>query len=117
MKKIISVLILFLLIGCAKPAEEEAPEAEVMPGEEPVIEEEAPEPEPIIVLQKGFITEYEGRNLILVDVSPQETFCRIRVDEETLTITTGTERSALGLTIKVLNATVEPKKTCEVEIR
>ena len=116
MKKIISVLVLLLLIGCAKPVEEEAPEAEVMPEEGPLVEEK-PEPEPVVVLQKGFITEHEGRNLILVDVSPQETFCRIRVDEETLTITTGTERSALGLTIKVLNASLEPKKTCEVEIR
>ncbi|MBW2980297.1 hypothetical protein KY360_02675 [Candidatus Woesearchaeota archaeon] len=116
MKKIISVLILFLLIGCAKPVEEEAPEPEAAAEEEAAVEKE-PEPEPVVVLRKGFITEHEGRNLILVDVSPQETFCRIRVDEETLTITTGTERSALGLTIRVLKASVEPKKTCEVEIR
>lgn len=108
---IISVILCLLLIGCSSSEMEEVEEAVL---EEETVEEEVEEGP--IMLEKGFLFEYAGREIILADVNPQVTYCRIRIDEETLMISIGKARSVYGITIKVLNASIDPKRVCEVEI-
>ena len=117
MKRILlAVILCILLIGCSRerivPAgnETSAPESEIdEPGKEP-------EPEPIRLLEKGILYEYKGKEIILSDVNPQVTYCRARVDDKTLMISIGKERSVYGVSIKVLSASIDPKRVCEVEI-
>lgn len=111
MKKILMLMLLVLLIGCSKP---EIIKEEIVE-EEPVIEQE-PEPDPVILLEKGVLYEHAGKEIILADVNPQITYCRIRVGDETLMISIGRERTAYGVNIKVLNASIEPNRVCKVVI-
>jgi PBP1b-binding outer membrane lipoprotein LpoB len=118
MKRILlAVILCILLIGCSRevivPAGYEESQ-ETTP--EPTEPEKEPEPEPIRFMEKGVLYEFKGKEIVLADVSPQVSYCRIRIGEEVLTITIGSERSTDDISIRVLSASIDPKRVCEVEI-
>lgn len=86
--------------------------------EEPVVvKEEKPEPKPGTVLEIGSAVNYKGREIILTYVNSKETYCMLRVDEESILITKGTERNVNGVMIEVLEPSTTPRETCRVMMR
>jgi hypothetical protein len=118
MKRILlAVILCILLTGCSGERIIRANMTDDQV-ETPKIQEagKEPEPEPITLLEKGVLYEYKGKEIILADVNPQVTYCRVRVDDEALMISIGSERSVYGVSIKAVSASIDPKRVCEVEI-
>jgi hypothetical protein len=98
----------------------------IMPEEEVVEEvaeeenetiEEVVEEKPGTVLVIGAVNEFRAKTVILTYVNSKQTYCMIRVNDESVLITAGNKRAVQGINIEVLEPMITPKESCRVVMR
>jgi len=66
------------------------------------------------VLKIGAVNEFKGHTIILTYVNSKETYCMIRVNDESVLITKGNTRDIGNLKIEVIEPITSPKEMCNV---